>query len=121
MNKLQITKNKNEDTIKLIVITRDDINPGYQAVQSCHAIADFANEHPDTFKKWKEESNSIICLSVKDEDKLLSLFDKFKELTPTTLFFEPDTNDYTSFCMYGATSIRKMCSRFPLLLKNKQN
>ena len=39
---------------KLVVITRQDINPGYTVVQSTHSIADFAYEHPEVFKKWKE-------------------------------------------------------------------
>ena len=110
--------NKKEET-KLIVITRNDIHPGYQAVQSCHAVADFAAEHPDTFKKWKQESNSIICLSVKSEPELLKLFDKFKQLTPATLFYEPDISAYTSFCMYGTPDVRKKTGNLPLLLKNK--
>lgn len=112
----QITK---KEETKLIIITRDDIYPGYQAVQSCHSVADFAAEHPTTFKKWKEESNSIICLAVKNELELLNLFDKFAKLTEATLFFEPDVNANTSFCMYGTPEVRKKVGNLPLLLKNK--
>ena len=102
---------------KLIVITRSDISPGYQAVQSTHSIADFAFEYPETFAKWKLESNSIVCLSVKDELELKKLHDKFKELTQSVIFYEPDVDEMTSLCLYGTPEVRKKLRR--LLLKNK--
>ena len=92
---------------KLVIITRSDITNGYQAVQSTHSIADFAFEFPNTFSKWKGESNSIICLSVKNEYELIKLYDKFKELTDSVIFFEPDINEMTSLCLYGTADIRK--------------
>jgi peptidyl-tRNA hydrolase len=103
------------------VITRQDINPGYQCVQSNHSIADFAYEFPHTFKKWKLESNSIICLSVKNEEELLKLYEKFSKLTQCSKFFEPDINGWTSICLYGTPEIRKSLSHLPLTLKNKSN
>ena len=105
---------------KLVVITRSDISPGYQAVQSTHSIADFAFEFPDTFVKWKLESNSIICLSIKNETELKKLQDKFKDLTPSVIFYEPDIDEMTSLCLYGRPEIRKKLSNLPLLLKNKK-
>lgn len=104
---------------KLVVITRQDINPGYQCVQSNHSIADFAFEHSETFKKWKEESNSIICLSAKSEQHLLKLFEKYSQLTPTVKFFEPDVNEFTSICLYADPKIRKSLSHLPLTLKKQ--
>lgn len=103
---------------KLVVITRSDISPGYQAVQSTHSIADFAFEFPDTFNKWKLESNSIICLSVKDEFELERLYEKFKDLTQSVIFYEPDVDERTSLCLYGTADIRKKLRSLPLLLKN---
>lgn len=111
------TENKFDET-KLVVITRGDITPGYQAVQSCHSIADFAYEFPDTFKEWKEASNSIICLSAKNQEHLLSLYEKFSKLTPTVKFFEPDIDEFTSICLFGTKEIRKSLSHLPLCLKN---
>jgi hypothetical protein len=101
----------------LVVITREDINPGYQVVQSTHSIADFAHEYPEFFGKWKEESNSIICLSAKNQEHLLQLFEKFSRLTPAVKFFEPDVDEWTSICLYGTPEIRKKLSHLPLSLK----
>ena len=106
---------------KLVVITRSDISPGYQAVQSTHSIADFAFEFPDTFMKWKLESNSIICLSVKDEYELKKLYQKFKDLTPSVIFYEPDVDEMTSICLYGTPEIRRKLRSLPLLLRDSVN
>lgn len=103
---------------KLVVITRQDINSGYQCVQSTHSIADFAFEHSETFKKWKLESNSIICLSAKSEQHLLKLYEKYSQITPTVKFFEPDVNEFTSICLYATPEVRKSLRSLPLLLKN---
>ena len=111
----------NKTETKLVVITREDITPGYQVVQSTHSIADFAAEHPIPFKNWKSDSNSIICLSTPNEESLLKLYKKFKERTYVSLFHEPDINGYTSLCLYGTSSIRKKLSYLPLSLKNINN
>lgn len=108
--------NKFQET-KLIVITRADLAPGYQAVQSTHSIADFANEFPSEFKKWKDESNSIICLSAKSQEHLIQLYEKYRDKTPTVMFFEPDIDSETSLCIYGSPEIRKKLSNLSLLLK----
>lgn len=110
-------KQINKDETKLIVITRSDITQGYQVVQSTHSIADFAHQFPDVFSKWKEESNSIICLSIKSQEKLLNLYEKYNYLTSVVKFFEPDIDEYTSICLYGTPDIRKNLSSLPLSLK----
>ena len=105
---------------KLIVITRQDIDPGYQVVQSTHSIADFAHTHPEVFVKWKQESNSIICLSAKSQEHLLNLHQKYSQRTESSIFFEPDVDEFTSLCLYGTPEVRRSLSHLPLTLKNKQ-
>jgi len=95
------------------------LTPGYSVVQSCHSIADFADQHPQTFEKWKKESNSIICLSVKDEETLLKLFEKLDKKTPCSSFYEPDVNAFTAICVYGTADIRRSLSHLPLVLNKK--
>lgn len=118
---LQITRNLNES--KLVSITRQDITPGYQVVQTAHAIADFIHEHPAISKQWKEESNSIITLSTKDEESLSIYLNRLKELTPyVTAFYEPDVQDQlTAIAVYGTPEIRKVLSNLPLALKQSKN
>ena len=108
----------NKDQAKLVVITRSDLTPGYQAQQSTHSVADFAHEFPQQFKEWKTTSNSIICLQVNNEKELNDLYLKLFKLTPVTKFYEPDLNDeLTSICLYADKDVRKKVSYLPLLGK----
>lgn len=119
MKNTQINNQNKKDETKLIVITRSDISDGYQVVQSTHSVADFAAEHPNTFKQWKNDTNSIICLSVKNEESLLKLHEKLKKQTDCSLFYEPDVDAYTSLCVYGTPRIRKKLSYLPLSLSER--
>lgn len=112
----QIKKDKTE--LKLVIITRNDLTNGFKAQQSTHAIADFAYEFPKLFNNWKITTNSIICLSVNNEEELNKLYHKLSGLTSVTKFNEPDLNDeLTSICVYGTPEVRKMLSNLPLLGK----
>lgn len=104
-----------------MVISRQDITPGYSVVQSAHSLAEFAYEHPQIFEKWKKDSNSIICLSVKNEEELLKLFEKLAKKTPSSSFYEPDVNAFTAICVYGTSDIRKSLSHLPLVLNKNKN
>lgn len=99
-----------------MIITRSDISNGYQAQQSTHSVADFADEFPEDFKQWKKTSNSIICLAVNNEHELEKWYQKLSELTNVTKFYEPDLNDeLTSICLYADHDVRKKLSSLPLL------
>jgi hypothetical protein len=87
-------------------------------VQTGHVIADFSYQHPEAFHKWKNDSNSIICLSVPSEEKLLKLYEKYRIRGPATAFYEPDVSEWTSVCLFGTPEIRKELSHLPLSLKN---
>ncbi len=102
----------------MVVITRADLSQGYQSQQSTHSIADFAYEFPKSFKDWKEGSNSIICLQVKDETQLLEYYNRLSKLTSVVKFNEPDLNDETtSICLHADKDVRKKVSSLPLLGK----
>ena len=112
----------NKQESKLVVITRCDLTPGYQAQQSTHSVADFAHEFPQQFNDWKQNSNSIICLQVNNEKELDALYQKLSKLTPVTKFYEPDLNDeLTSICLYADKDVRKKVSYLPLLGKPKKS
>ena len=112
----------NKQESKLVVITRCDLTPGYQAQQSTHSVADFAHEFPQQFNDWKKNSNSIICLQVNNEKELDALYQKLSKLTPVTKFYEPDLNDeLTSICLYADKDVRKKVSYLPLLGKPKKS
>lgn len=105
----------------MIIITRSDLSYGYQSQQSCHSIADFTYEFPQSFNEWKTTSNSIICLQVNNEKELNDLYLKLSKLTSVTKFYEPDLNDeLTSICLYADKDVRKKVSYLPLLGKKQK-
>lgn len=104
--------------IKLVTVTREDLHPGYQLVQSGHAIAEFAHKHPQQFKHWVETSNYLISLSTQNEDHLKSLYEKLKwRDADIVAFTEPDIGDQlTSICYYGTPEMRKITDKLNLAL-----
>lgn len=105
---------------KLVTITRQDLNPGYQLCQTGHAIADFAYELPQFFKSWKDNSNYLVSLATQDEQSLINIYDKLRANgAPIVAFHEPDHYDQlTAICFYGLPHDRKLVSNIPLALKN---
>lgn len=105
--------------IKLVTITRQDLEPGYQLVQSVHSIAKFAYEFPELFKNWVELSNYLISLSTPNENYLQYLYEKLKLRGANVVAFtEPDTGDeLTSICFYGTPEMRKITNNLKLALK----
>lgn len=104
---------------KLIVISRRDLLPGLQAVQSSHAAIQFVYDHPEVSKKWFTISNYLIFLSVETEPDLLALVEKFKQhgLVYST-FHEPDLgNALTAVAVEPSDKARKKVSGLPLMLK----
>jgi hypothetical protein len=103
---------------KLYVVTRRDIAPGYQAVQSIHAAQQFAVEHPSLYESWRETSNYLGLLSVKDEIALKRLASQaaHKGLA-VSLYCEPDVEwGFTAITIEAGNRSRKLCNRLPLAL-----
>lgn len=102
-----------------MVVTRADLNIGYQIVQSAHSVADFAVQFPAVFKDWHEQSNSIICLATKDLPELQELINKCKNKNIKFVeFYEPDVDQLTSICLEPSESSRKITSNLKLAGKS---
>jgi len=112
-------KHKIKSGDKLYLITRRDIPPGYQAVQSCHAIRQFTAEHPDRDLEWFRDSNYLALLSVEDERELMRLLVQAKDLgLRASAFREPDVGGaITAIAIEPQTLTAKMCSKLLLALK----
>ena len=112
-----------QDRSKLISITRRDLSPGYQAIQSAHAAIDFQHQHPEIAKQWNSISNYLVFLSVASEEDLYRYLDKFeKKGLKFTPFFEPDiNNELTAVAVEPTEKARRLCSNLPLTLKEIDN
>ena len=103
----------------LTSITRRDLEPGYQSVQSSHALIDFCFQYPDTAKEWHKNSNYLCQLSVANENELYELAAKAEQRgIKIAKFFEPDVNnELTAICLEPGEATKKLTSKLPLMLK----
>lgn len=104
---------------KLIIITRSDLEPGAQAVQSSHSAIQFIYDHPEIAKQWYNVSNYLVLLSVKNQKELLDLVDIFNQRgIHISKFYEPDLGDeLTSIAIEPTSRARRLVNSLPLLLK----
>ncbi len=105
---------------KLYLVTRRDISPGYQAVQACHAMRQFTEDHPEVDKEWFKVSNYLCLLSCKNEAELYALVCKAKELgIKVSVFREPDIeNEITAIALSPGEKTKELCSKLKLALRD---
>jgi len=103
----------------LYVITRSDLEPGYQAVQSMHALRQFTAEHPEVDREWFESSNYLGLLSVANEDELVKLIEQAADLgIKYSIFREPDIGDQiTAIALEPGPKSKKLCGKLKLALR----
>lgn len=103
----------------LYVITRRDLFPGYQGVQSQHALAEFAFQYPEEFNTWRRESNYLSWLSVEDEDDLKKLAIKIGRADiKLVAFFEPDVQyQMMAIAVEPGYKSARLLKKLPLALK----
>lgn len=102
---------------KVFLVTRRDIEPGYQAVQSCHAMRQFTAEHPDIDFEWFKNSNYLALLSVANEVELMRLITKANDGGfRWSAFREPDIGgEITAIAV--EPSAKNLMEGLPLALK----
>lgn len=99
---------------KLYVVVRGDLEPGLRAAQSCHALRQFVEEHPETDQDWFKTSNTFVLLEVPDVEELaeLTLVLDRRDIKYAR-FIEPDLgHELTAIAV--APEGRPHCSRFRL-------
>ncbi len=103
---------------KLYLITREDILPGYQAVQSCHAIRQFTADHPDIDGEWFTASNYLCLLSAPTERELMRLLVIAEDHgLKSSAFREPDIGgQITAIAIEPHPKTAKILEHLPLAL-----
>jgi hypothetical protein len=101
------------------VITRSDLEPGYQAVQSMHALRQFTAEHPEIDREWFDKSNYLGLLSVSNECELVRLIEQAASYDiKFSIFREPDIGDeITAIALAPGPKAKKLCSNLKLALR----
>ena len=108
----------------MYIVTRQDLTPGYQAVQGAHALRLFHEEHPEIDKEWYQVSNYLGFLSVSDEQSLQNLILRLQANDiKVSIFREPDIkNQITAIAIQPCEESRKLLSNLPnALKKHKQH
>lgn len=100
------------------MITRDDLAPSYQAVQSSHASIDLIFKYD--LRKWHTKSNTIVILSVSDEQELLSVERQLiKKGVDHCAFREPDVDyELTAIALLPSDEARRFTGNYKLAMKN---
>lgn len=108
--------------IKLTTVTRRNISPGAQSVQSSHALVQFIFEHPEISLNWFKDPY-LVQLSVENEEQLQQLIYKLQKFNiKYSIFREPDLeNQITSIAIEPSDKTRRLISHLPLMLKEYKN
>jgi peptidyl-tRNA hydrolase len=103
--------------VKLYLVVRRDLTPGARAAQLCHAMRQFADEHPRVERAWFEASNTLVLLEVDDEPALAALAsDASSRGVDVARFHEPDLGHALTAIALGPTA-RSLVRRLPLALR----
>jgi peptidyl-tRNA hydrolase len=103
--------------MKLYVIVRNDIRPGLQIAQSCHALRLFSAEHPEVDQAWYTGSNNLVVLQVANKEALVKLaYDLTCKGANVSIFREPDLHDEPTALAVGPLG-EKHLSTLPLALR----
>jgi len=104
---------------KLYVVTRRDISPGYQGVQSQHAAIQFAFDHPERGTEWFKNSNYLAWLSVENEVELMKLITDAADVgLKWSAFREPDVGgQITAIALEPHPRTAALCKALPLALR----
>jgi hypothetical protein len=103
---------------RLYLVTRRDLSPGAQAVQSCHVLRLFVEEHTRLERGWFRDSNRLVLLSVADELALQRLLDEAsRRALPASGFREPDLGHaLTAVALAPGLGSHRLCRDLPLAL-----
>lgn len=105
---------------KLYIIVRNDLDPGLQCAQACHAQHLFTQRFPELIEAWE---GNLVVLQTPDEAHLDAMYENLSggprnkgEIYPAAAFFEPDLDEeMTAIAVSGEAG--KFLSSLPLALK----
>ncbi len=104
--------------MKLYLVARRDLSPGKRAAQLCHAMRQFAADHPEAERAWFEASNTLVLLEVADEPALAQLAARAaRDGLVVSRFREPDLGDALTAIALGP-SARTLVRHLPLALSS---
>lgn len=102
---------------KLYIIVRNDITPGLQIAQACHALREFVEAYPDLDRAWHNNHRNIVILQVPCLSDLAALANEAdSQEIPCSRFLEPDMEDQMT-AIALARDGERLVSTLPLALR----
>lgn len=105
---------------KLYIIIRNDLRPGMQIAQACHALREFTADYPQLDLHWHENHRNIVVLQVPTLQELAALANECerKEI-PCSRFLEPDLHNQLT-AIACAPECTPLVSSLPLALRTSR-
>lgn len=104
---------------KLYVVVRNDLPPGLQVAQACHALREFVARHPGLDEQWYRGSNNLVILQVRGKADLDVLRDRADKLEIAYAdFHEPDMGGTLTAVAFSAEA-KLILSNLPLALRSE--
>ena len=102
--------------MRLYLVVRGDLKPGYRVPQLCHAQRLFAEEHSEIESEWYRESNTVVCLQVDGVEDIMRLSaDAVIAGIAHSVFREPDLSDEpTAVALAPGDESKRLCSQLRL-------
>jgi len=105
--------------MKLYVAVREDLPPGLQAAQACHAVREFTARHPDLDQEWFERSKTLVLVGVPDEAAVHALARAAAHAgAPFAVNLEPDLGDQVTAIALTGKEAKRLMRELPLLLRH---
>jgi len=104
--------------VKVCIITRSNLTDADQAVQACHVAMQFMMDYPESARSWHAQSNTLVLLTVENEQGLQRIIDRAFDLNVRTAAFrEPDLNNaLTAIALEPSDKNQRICKNLPLAL-----
>jgi len=96
---------------------REDLPPGLQAAQACHAVREFASIHPALDQEWFDRSKTLVLVGVPDEAAVHALTRAAARAgAPFAINLEPDLDDQATAVALTGKEAKRLVRELPLLL-----
>ena len=99
----------------MFVLVRQDLDHGPQLAQAIHGCDEFKEVHPEVAREWRQRSNTVVALHVRDVGHLREIQEKARlRNIPAAVFCEPDLDNEPTCLVLGPTG-RRLTSNLPLV------
>lgn len=101
--------------MKLYLAVLDGLTAGERVAQAAHAVTEMAVEHPEAFRAWRDNGNTVVCvvMSAREMERLLASAAMAGDAV--VAFCEPDRGgERTAVAVFPSQATRRLLRRATL-------